>query len=189
MANLLTHGRSFCRHDAMKESWSGDQVVKHMHELANLGYDYAGDADSGLMLCASRVQALLPNARWLFIKSTPEHAAESYRRYFTRGNEYPGVPADADIEAIMALAEKRYVEARSAIYPENQHEVELTQLDDPKVMRQIWDWLVPGLQWSQMRYEMLDTLQVNVMPGKITVALLPTAKPENWKRETFYATQ
>ena len=67
--------------------------------------------------------------------------------------------------------------------------MELTQLDDPKVMRQIWDWLVPGLQWSQMRYEMLDTLQVNVMPGKITVALLPTAKPENWKRETFYATQ
>ena len=170
LANFFTTQGSHCWHDAMKDGWTAEYVRSKVEGIGP-ECQYAGDADSGLLLVAAKLAGMFPQARWLFVKNTPQRAAESYRKWFGRDHPYPGVPADTDMDAIMRLAEIRYEAALLAVPAENRMEIPMDDLDDPFIMRAVWEWLVPGLTWDERRYRMLDTFCVNVIPSKVTVKM------------------
>lgn len=199
LANFFTTQNSFCFHDAMKDGWTANHIGALMTGLKLSGYEHYGDADSGLLLVAGELVEMFPQARWLFVNNPPERAAASYRKWFTPGNEYPGVSSAVDIERMMENIWDIYTKARALVPIANKREIAMEMLDQPKVMRDVWDWLTPVVAWDERRYRMLDTMCVNILPHKISVAALPkvesresrlvgTMPPhEGWTRDTFYA--
>jgi hypothetical protein len=171
-ANFLTTENAFCFHDAMKDGWSVEHVFNLFQKRASDGFEFVGDSDSGLLLYAEKLTQLFPATRWLFIRNTPERATESYRKWFTAGNEYPGVPASTDIAEMMRMAFQCYNEAFQLVPAHLRMEVALDDLNNAPTMRKCWDWLVPGLVWDEARYRMLDTFSVNILPKKITSKFL-----------------
>jgi hypothetical protein len=174
LANFFTTQTSFCLHDACKDGWTAEFIRDTLNALPT---PRVGDADSGLMMITAKLVEYFPNAHWLFIANTPERAAASYRKWFTPGNEYPGIPAEANIEAIMAQAQTFYPQAWAAVPPSKRMEVAMDDLDQPGVMRACWEWCVPGMPWDEARYQLLDTFCVNILPQKVTVKLDGPATP------------
>jgi hypothetical protein len=188
LANFFTTKNSFCWHDAMKGGWRAEHVHDKLMQAKLAGNYYCGDADSGLLLVMERMNEIFPQARWLFVRTTPADAARSYREYFTEGKEYPGVPAGTDLEEMMENIHEKYEAALASVPASRRLEVDKTDLDHPKVMESVWRWLVPGLSWDPLRYELLNELAVNVLARKVKVAALPNQlgagkppAPAGWK--------
>lgn len=166
MANFFTTGESFCFHDAMKDGFDMATLRAAFESAMPRNYDYLGDADSGLLLCPGQVYEAHPFAPWLFIRNTPERSAASFEEYF-RKVPYPGVPLGASMLEAMKVAEIYYREALEIVPEQNRIEVEMSDLENPEVMRKVWQWLVPELPWDEKRYRLLDGLRVNVMQEKV----------------------
>ncbi len=170
LANFFTTQTAFCLHDACKDGWTAEHIRSEFDTLA-LHYKQVGDSDSGLLLIADKLVKIYPEARWVFIRNTPERAAKSYREYFTGVNACPWMPKDADIETIMGQAAEHYEHALAEVPEKQRIELPVDFLDDPALMHVLWHWVVPHLRWNTERWRMLNTFRVNIIPQKITVKI------------------
>lgn len=167
LANLLTYGPSFCWHDAVQHGWNAAGV---MGQLAQTPAQFAGDSDSGLVLMHEELNALAPQAQWVFVLREQAAAEESFLKYFA-GRSYKGTRPVAVAEArqIFGLLARKLEQARRFIPGHRAIEVEFAALERREVAAEIWAHCVPGVPFHQQRWELLDKLQVNPVPEKVRV--------------------
>ncbi len=169
LANFFTCGKSFCWHDASKRGPNAHGVIE---ELRRASCDYAGDADSGLLLFGKELQQLLPEARWLIVRRDLAHARESYEKYF-RERPYAGISFEpAELKHIFDIAAQKLEDLRSGLKAGTFIECDFDDLDSKLVLEEAWRFLTPGNPWDALRCELLQELETNVRPEKIK--LCPT---------------
>ena len=103
LANFFTTQTAFCFHDRCKDGWTAAWVEQSLKMVAQgfvpgsppARYTHVGDADSGLMLIAPQLVVMFPDARWLFVKNTPQCAADKLPGVFQAGQRVPRRPAAA----------------------------------------------------------------------------------------------
>ena len=184
LANFFTTQTAFCRHDALKDGWTAEFLRDRLNVPMD-GITHAGDADTALTLHAEELASFFPDARWLFVRNTVERSTASYRKAFPPERPYPGCAPGGNVEQMLAQCQAYYADAFLKVPSANRLELDVCDLAFPQVMHTAWDWLVPGLKWDAERHAMLETFRVQIIAEKIAVAKVP----EDWKRETLYATK
>lgn len=164
LANLFTYGPAFCYHD-------GIGYCRHPQELAELlarpGALYCGDADSALVLCAQTVVEQFPEARWLQIIRPMSEALQSFAFYF-RDQPYPGAPQEwEEQQEIFAMLREANTLLAQTVPPEQLMILTYDQLEEETLVREAWEFLLPQVPWNSMRFAMLNTIRMNVIPAKL----------------------
>lgn len=170
LANFFTHGNSFCWHDAMRLGMKPHAVVEQLKRASTLpGIQYVGDSDSGVMTIARELQLMLPEARWLVVHRSRDEARKSYDKFFG-SRPYPEAPKDTRTldKAFDALA-MNLARLTEILEPGSFIECQFDELDSKLVLEEAWRFLTPGNPWNPLRCELLQGLQVNVMPEKVVL--------------------
>lgn len=163
LANFFTHGESFCWHDATKDGL--DAITLHS-AFDKVNSKYVGDSDSGLLTLWEAARASFPDARWLIVRRDVKDALRAYRTYF-KGRTYAGHKVD-DLNIEAGFDRTAALEALEASLPDNQKiVVNYEQLDHKLVMHEIWNFLTPTNPWSDNRWDLLNTMQINIYPEKV----------------------
>ena len=127
---------------------------------------FVGDSDSGLLLCHKAIRSVFPDARWLLVRRDVKDAVMSFKAYFS-GRTYAGVKVD-DLDLSRAEALEAELTALEQSLPENQKMVvPYDELDYKLVLHEVWNFLTPGNPWSDNRWDLLNTMQINIYPEKV----------------------
>lgn len=165
LANLFTTGDSFCHHDATR---LGVDLPTIRAAMDSVHTKYAGDSDSGLLFCWADVVKEYPAARWVIVLRNLTEAEASFKKYFD-GRLYGGVRLDRYNSTDIFKELARRLSVLTADLPlENRLIVDFRDLDNPATVKAIWNWATPENAWSDQRFEMLNTLQVNPYPEKVS---------------------
>ena len=159
LANLLTHGRSFCLHDGTLRGLP--ELIATMKTLGD-SHAVVGDADSGLLFYVEELKQLFPKARWVFVKREPVAAQMSYKRHFNGRDPYllPGT----DLVPLFRKLADQYAQARNMVH---HLEVPFERLDDVETVKAVWDWCLPHDPFDAVRAEQLLRLRVNIIPERV----------------------
>jgi len=163
LANFFTSGSVFCWHDLLRTKKPCD-----LDQYESLpGVAHYGDSDSALLLCAEQVQRLHPDAHWVVVHRPAKACEKSFRDYFGK-HPYPGV-TEENVEFAFRMVTDKLVETVNTLKPANVLHVQFDELNDVRVMRDIWHWCVGDLRFPVERFKLLNQLRVNVMPEKFEI--------------------
>ena len=165
LANLFTWGDSFCHHDALRMGVSVEELKR---QFVSTPGQYVGDSDSGLAAVARDVVNEWPHARWVIVLRPKQECLESYQKYF-RHHPYPHCPVltGADAATVFNYMEHWLQRVPAVVPAENLCIVESASLDDERVMRNVWKWLLPTIEFPAARWRMLNTMNVRIISEKI----------------------
>lgn len=154
LANLMTHGKSYCHHEAVAACDPRNVLYDLSHLLSNAHahYQHIGDSDSSVALLFPKIQDVFPGAKYVFVERPYTDAFESHRRAF------PCFKHNAVVEAFDAIAVGL---ERMDFNVENKIKVRYDQLDDPHILNYIWEFCCPGERFDFERSEMLQTFRIN----------------------------
>jgi len=141
LANFLTYGDSFCFHEALKRCGGVDALPGL---FASTRRRYVGNSDSALPFFASAVRKLFPQAKWVVIERDEDEVLKSVRRVL------PGLKHQE-----MLNMTKRYLDMLNGAL-----RIKFSELKDRAMCKQIWEYCVPDIPFSNMRWELLDQLNV-----------------------------
>lgn len=159
---LFSHGRSTCMHDGVKFGRND-----FAQALTSSPLDYSGDSDSGLLIYWPTVCEMFPEAKWVIIKRDASACRESYRKYF-KGRIYCGSELVNDhTNQVFDVLSNAFHKAIEGIPSERLMEVDFDALEDESTVKAVWEWLTPENPWDQARYEMLQQMQINLIPEKV----------------------
>lgn len=147
LANLFTTGESFCFHEGT--FICGNDVNKLPHLLNSTGRQYAGTSDSSLTLYTDRVMEMFPEARHAVVfNSNIGRVRESLNGIF-----------GFDTIDVMLHCVNDLLRYKSIVNP---FVITTDELNDISLVRSLWNYCVPGLQFDEQRYQMLNDLNVQL---------------------------
>ena len=170
MAAWLTTQHSLCLHDALADVGSVQDLGIH-HRSARRS---VGDADSGLLFCYEEAKRRWPNARWLLIDRDFEEAWQSLMAFQERIalNHVLRVRTRLVLRGAMEI-----VRAQMETDPMGMI-VKYEALNDREVARSIWRHLLPLAPFDSDRWEVLNGLRIEPMPGKFATEIKPELQAE-----------
>lgn len=76
VANYLTFGPCFCEHEALSQVPTPEQLVARMRSFESIGA--SGISDSGAVRFHRQLRAIVPDAKWVFLRRDPEESEDSF---------------------------------------------------------------------------------------------------------------
>ena len=163
LAAWLTGAHSLCLHDGLAEC---DSVAELGQTLRGERRSH-GDSDSGLMAVYEEAKRLWPAARWLLVDREFDEAMASLARFA----EGAGVDLVVDQRLRTVLrGQFEFVRAAMEVDPMAMI-VKYSALNDPEVARSIWRHLLPLVPFDRDRWDILDGLRIEPMPGKMPTTI------------------
>ena len=150
LANLFTHGDSFCWHEGVPR-WGGLAGLQRAMRLRT--ERFVGTADPSLLMCQDRARAMFPGATWILVARRPEHVALSLDAM-----EVPALACNDNARAVVRLDQEM---ERLAQRPDV-HVFYYEELDELPLLLEMADLVTPGQGIDVDRWEMLRGLQVQV---------------------------
>lgn len=141
LANWLTTDATLCLHD-----------TRFSRDLLRPGRRI-GFAGPELVQEFERIRKVVPEAPWLIVWREPEEALRAFDRW--AGKRLP-----PDRSAVRRLWESRVDALLDMGRQFGVKQVAFNTLHLEKTARWIWSWLLPGVDWDQARWEMLERLNV-----------------------------
>jgi hypothetical protein len=169
LANFLTAGDSFCFHELLAAGVSASFVQKTFSRMIEEeSFSVVGDSDSALVAIAPAMVAMFPTARWVLVERPVDEAMESYQKAFGT-HQWGGLPKmdEGRLRQTFAQCLAWCETAKRVIAPSNLLVVPFDTLNKSASVRAIWDWCLPGKEWSEHRFSFLDKLLVEVVPAKM----------------------
>jgi hypothetical protein len=180
LANLLTwecawsRSRSHCFHDALKDCASVGDLVRTFERLYKTapGLQYAGDADSGLCYVWRQLLEQWPAAKLVVVLRPHREARASFERYFAQ-YPYINMPRRSDVEKDLTWGNCcRALGDMEEGWPAAQRRTVLFEdFETEHVVRMVWDFCLPGMDWNHDRWELLHQLRINPASEKIALNL------------------
>jgi len=166
LANLLTHGHSYCHHEAIVRCNPANVLhdLKEVLSNAHPHYKFTGDSDSGLPLLWPQLKEAFPSARYVFIERPFRDALKSHIKAFPCLDPVNVEDAFCQIDnalEVMRLTVDKFIT------------VQYDQLDDPHICKYIWDFCAPGERFDFERSEMLQGLRVNQIYTEVAARAHP----------------
>lgn len=173
LANLFNCGPCICLHDGMVLN---KNIPLLLDQVANRnpGIKHVGNSDSGI--------ALLDNLDWLedfkviVVERDPCEVEESYHQYFKQW-PYPqlGVPSRESVHKMVDMLSDKIdmlVENLVETSQDKFRPVAFDDLNDEKVVADLWSFIAPETPFHVERYRILDKLAVNPQSAKVKIAWL-----------------
>lgn len=142
LANLLTYGRSYCFHEALRHG----EDLKPLFEGVNA--DYIGDSDCGIPFYTDRILKDFPGAKFVMIERCAKDVQASLEKVFKE-----------DMGEIMGLCLNKLQEFREKISP---LVVRFEDLNNLSTLRQIWRHCLSDEPMNLSRTIMLKNFKVEV---------------------------
>lgn len=164
LANLLTHGPSFCYHEACRQLEHIDQLPQLFQDA---GSPNVGTADCGFPYYYDQALALFPEAQIVVIQRPAADCRASYERVLKQ--------IELDLPQLRTAAFHQILEdfdaMRRALSNRHVLEVDYQRLDQPLFVQSIWNHCTRGAPFDQRRLAMLKDLQVQVIPSRVAAAV------------------
>lgn len=146
---LFTTEHFTCLHEGIRLCDDFESYVKMM---GGCGAD--GDSSSGLIAMADKVMEAFPDSPWLIIQRFPNECASSASKVLN---------IDLQQALAMAYSDRKKLDA---ICPRNVMRIRFEQLDDETVVRNAWEFLLPGVPFDSARYKTLNELRIEPIIAK-----------------------
>lgn len=173
LANLFTTGNSFCYHEVV---YTNKEVSSAIAALKIDDYEYVGDSSSAIPMYAETLFSEFPDAPIVLIERDTGECLSSFRRAFL----YPdGGKVTSDKLEIAASMRpfasdgmercEKAVKQMFSKYKERIKVVSFYDLDDMKVLEDLWSHCVPDIPFDERRAEQLSRLNIQLDAGKYTL--------------------
>lgn len=169
LANLFTHGDSFCHHQLVTKC---DSVDDYIGKLKADTHPIVGDCGNLVLACSNRLMEEFPDAHWMFVYRNSMDCVTSYNRLFTGRVATEGEFADRTQLMISTQSELPQPLGISLAYEE---------LDSERMMKMAWTHLTGSVDWDSVRFKMLCDFNVTVNVPKHIASASPVIQ------EKFYA--
>ena len=146
LANFLTTDESFCYHELTADCLDLAEMPEHFRRT---GRRLVGDADTSLALLYKPIKKLFPGARWAVIERPVEEVEKSLR-------DDLGITLDPGL--LDLLLENLEIIKRDALVVSFNDFTESTA-------RFIWAWCLPGIDFDEARWKLLDPLLIQLNPA------------------------
>lgn len=186
LANLLTaecawsRQRSICLHDASKDCGGVDGLAEVFGRLngspacaANrTALDFVGNSDSGLIFAWPELHQRWPEARLVLVLRNHQEARRSWERYFG-AHPYVNMPHLNEELADMSWGNmcRAVLQMEEGWPPGQLLAVPFEALEFETTVRRVWGFCLPGMEWNQARWELLNQLRINPASEKIALNL------------------
>jgi hypothetical protein len=150
LANLFTYGSSYCFHEPA--SRHGDYLGIRTEIMERQG-EYIGVSDCSLPFYYQDLAETLPGQRLLIVERPIEDVMESLDAWMA------GTPYDEGKLLNILNVTKEKLEWMKHYY-ENKT-VGFDELENFEVIREVWDYLTPGLAFDEERTRMLSSIRLD----------------------------
>jgi len=153
LANLFTYTNSFCYHEALKFCTSISELKKLLdnHEEHNVG-----NSDCSIIKYYHEISLAFPNAKYVLIQRKPSEVVESLID-FQLMDDYQKTEEWVDKLQNQIKIIKEHSNILSINYKD---------LNELEVCREIWNYILPDIDFNEKRWYLLDELYVNILIGK-----------------------
>lgn len=165
LANLFTSERSFCFHEKLAEGLKAQVLIEAIDLQLTRGYSHVGAAETAIVPFVPEIIAAFPAARWVRINRSVAEACYSFRKYFGDEPAFRDGPALTAAAAQPAFADMAAYQLGLSQSVET-YDVEFDQLEEEEVVQRLWEFCAPSLPWQSDRYQLLNNLSVQMIPGK-----------------------
>lgn len=168
LANVLTWEKSFCFHEMLKECASPDQLIHRMINGSPIDGKYVGDADPMIPMFWEKVIKTMPDAKVLFVVRDPEQSFHAMEKALNESN-VAVVPA---VLQHFVLSSARSIEQFFKFLPEEQRlSVSFDSLNSIDVVKRLWSFLLPDIEFPFGRVRRLMNMKVTSMLDRETKIL------------------
>ena len=170
LANLFNYGPCLCLHDGTA---TDKNVPMLLDQFANRNPDikHIGNSDSGI--CLLEDLSWLDGYKVILVERDPSDVERSYYEYFKR-LPYPqiGVMPRDKIHAMIEIVTEKLDAFVDNLGMEQMMPVAFDDLNDEKVVANLWRFIAPETPFHVERYRILDKLAVNPQSNKVKIAWL-----------------
>lgn len=156
LANLLTHGKSFCFHDGLRGAGTWDQYVARLKMKHAQGYQYVGDSDSGLLFFQDQLKEIRGQSPLVIIRRDPNDVRRSLSRM--------AIDRSHAVEQVQELMERAWTNLAPDLV------LDYADLEYEDACRSIAAICTPSVPWDPDRWAMLDMLRVTIDEDKYAFA-------------------
>ncbi len=162
LANFLTCGDAFCFHDGLKYCRELEDLKKVFKRTST---SYVGNSDSALVLFYHELRDMFPGSKWLLVYRNFKECADSAIRLSFAGEETENILVDGAARlAAIRIAELELRNPNILI-------VDYETLDEPETVEAIVNHLTPDIEFDRERFNLLDTLNVQIHEAKYLVSV------------------
>lgn len=164
LANLFTWGPSFCFHEALNRSVDPSRYHWLLTREVPEGTIYSGDSDSGLPIYWREIMPMFPDAKVLFVwRAFEEAALAAHNAYKAEGI----MDDQIRVRDECVLAERQLEHWFQDLPASNRMFAAYDSLGNEATIRQIWDFILPDVEYPRARIKMLQNLRVTQIMGKV----------------------
>jgi hypothetical protein len=167
LANFLTHGPSFCHHDALNRCSKVEDLKTVLSSPSALRH--IGDSDSALPLFAPQLVEQFPEAKAVFILRRRNEALASHLSYIER-QPIPGAPAvtPQQVAEQFEVLEEALDNAMTK-WTGQSRILGFDALEGSVGCQLIWDFLIPDEPFDLARWQLLHKLRVEPIARKMNI--------------------
>jgi hypothetical protein len=152
LANFFTYKDSYCYHELSRQ---GRNVYDLVAKMSTRKESYVGTSDCGFSFYYEDILKLLPNSKIVIIERDIEDVKDSLSEFVGGWND--------KLNDIIDITNKKLSELSSKY---DCKFVNYISLEDKYIIRGLWEYLIPEIEWDEERFNQLDETRVCLIKNK-----------------------
>jgi hypothetical protein len=173
LANLFTYDNSFCYHEALKYCRSIEEfklLLEENHEMN------VGNSDCSMISYFDEILKYFPDAKYVLIERKPAEVVESLLDFQLMD----------DYERTELWIEKLNNQIKEIKSNNNILCLKYNELNELGTCKDLWNYLLPDIDFNEKRWHFLDELYVNILIGKSYQRMVSNSLFERFSQRKRY---